>query len=317
MQFVPPSGLDDGGYHMGLFVETHGTAETGRPAGKLGIVRQLSVVLVPLAAELAVAAGHRASAAQSSVAAGEVAPAPDDSVTATRMRNVHFRVGEGVSLRIRHLDGTMSGEGGVVDFDRPASFVTRIDTAEIGLTGDDLSNLLNHHVFHYGGAPLKHLKAEVRANGIRMTGTLRKGVEIPFDILSEASVMPDGRLRLHPVKTKILGVNGEALMKALGLNRAKLIDLSKAKGVTVKGNDLFIEPTKVLPPPAIEGKVVAIRIENGQMVQVFARQEGGMSPGRRALIPPDSAASKYMYFRGGKLHFGQKMVMADADMFVV
>ena len=42
-------------------------------------------------------------------------------------------------------------------------------------------------------------------------------------------------------------------MRAFGLSLQKILDLSKAKGVTVKGNDLFLDPVKILPPPAIEG----------------------------------------------------------------
>jgi hypothetical protein len=231
------------------------------------------------------------------------------------MRNVAFRVGNGVKLRIHYMAGTMKGKDGVVDFDDGTSFVTRIDTGEVGLTGEDLSNLLNRHVFAYGGAPLKHLKAEIRASDMKMTGTLHKGVDIPFEILSVPSITPDGKLKLHPVKTKILGVNGDALMKALGLNLAKLLDLSKAKGISVKGNDLLIEPARVLPPPAIEGRVVGVQIANGEMVQFFAPREG--TTPRKPPVPPDSAAHKYMYFRGGMMHFGRKLVMQDADMLVV
>ena len=39
----------------------------------------------------------------------------------------------------------------------------------------------------------------------------------------------------------------------------------------MKGDDIFIEPLKILPPPAIEGHLTAVRIEGDQMVQEFAR----------------------------------------------
>lgn len=60
-------------------------------------------------------------------------------------------------------------------------------------------------------------------------------------------------IRIHPTRTQGLGVTGDALMKALGLTLEKLIDLSKARDASVRGNDIFLDPNRILPPPAIEG----------------------------------------------------------------
>jgi hypothetical protein len=289
--------------------------------------RARRALTLALAALIGVIAG-RASAPSPLLSAGmqegdtlRAAPAEaPESVTYAEMRDVDFRVGDGVSLRIHHLFGAMTGRGGVVDFDDKTSFTTWIDSADVGLTGADLSNLLNRHVFAYKGAPLKNLELSMQGNRLRQRGVLRKGVNIPFDITAEVSVTPEGLIRLHPTRTRILGVNGESLMKALGLNLQKLIDLSKAKGVTVRKNDLFIDPMRVLPPPVIHARVVAVRVEGDEL-----RQELRLSPetpaavvatARRRPAPP-STASRYMFFRGGTLHFGRKMLMTDAEMQVV
>ena len=245
----------------------------------------------------------------------------DSAATYAEMRSVDFRVGEGVALRIRHLVGAMQGRAGVVDFDDKMSFTTWIDSAEVGLTGEDLSNLLNKHVFAYKGAPLKHLKVEMQGTELRQKGVLHKGIDIPFDIIAQVSVTPEGLLRLHPRRTRILGVNGDALMKALGLNLQKLIDLSKAQGVTVKKNDLFIDPARVLPPPVIKGRVVAVRVEGNELVQTYTIPADApaavLAAARRRPAIPDESQQHYMYFRGGKLHFGAKLLMTDAEMQVV
>jgi hypothetical protein len=174
--------------------------------------------------------------------------------------------------------------------------------------------LLNQYVFAYPGAPLKHLRVSQRASQLGLTGTLHKGVNIPFDITSTVGMMADNRMRLHPTRIRIFGVDGKALMGALGLNLQKMLDLSKAKGVTVDGNDLILDPLLVLPPPTIRGRIVAVRVERGQLVQLF-----GPSPQIAATPSPslsDSAATNYMIYRGGTLHFG-KLYMTDADMLVV
>jgi len=77
-------------------------------------------------------------------------------VTQVAMRNVSFYVTSSAALRIRSLRGEMrSLRGGPIVFDDKNSFAIRISSAEVGLNGSDLSNLLNDVVFAYPGAPLK------------------------------------------------------------------------------------------------------------------------------------------------------------------
>jgi hypothetical protein len=143
------------------------------------------------------------------------------------------------------------------------------------------------------------------------TGVLHKIVDMPFEITSEPSVTPEGLIRLHPVRTRILGVDGNGLMRAFGLSLEKILDLRNAKGVSVRGNDLLLDPTALLPPPAIEGRLMSIRIEGNELVQVF-----GTPTAATALARPDTVARAYMYYRGGTLRFG-KLLMTDAEMQIV
>ncbi len=110
---------------------------------------------------------------------------------------------------------------------------------------------------------------------------MHKVVDLPFEITSEVAVTPQGLIRLHPVKTRILGIDGAGLMRAFGLSLEKILDLKKAKGVTVKGNDLFLDPTALLPPPAIEGRVTSIKVEGNELVQTF-----GTAAASTPLSPP-------------------------------
>lgn len=254
-------------------------------------------------------------------AAPPAEPAMDSEPTFVSMRNVDFHVGGDIVLHIRHLRGLLRGKDGVVNFDQGSSFVTFVDSAEAGLTAADLTNLMNNHVFAYRGAPLRNINVTLVNNHLIQTGILHKGVDIPFKIKSEVSLTSDGRLRLHPVDTDIFCVDGDKLMKALGLSMEKMVDVSKAKGVSIKGNDFIIDPIAVLPPPTIRGRVVAVRIDGDQLVQTIGPAPGeGAGESRfaeRPPTPPDTTVRNYMYYRGGKLHFGRKLLMSDADMQVV
>ena len=212
------------------------------------------------------------------------------------------------------LTATLHGDSGPVVFDDKRSFVLHIDTAEVGLTGKDLSALLNGYVFKYRGSPLSHLTVTTSGSELVQKGRLRKGVEIPFEIHARVSVTPEGLIRLHPTKTVIFGADGDALMRALGLSLQKLMNLEGSHGASVKGNDILLRPDSLLPPPAIEGRVVAVRVEGDQLVQTFGPAAGETTP--PPLVPPDGAASAFMYYRGGSLRFG-KLTMLDAEMQIV
>jgi hypothetical protein len=234
-----------------------------------------------------------------------------DSTTRVQMQNVDFFVDAQIPLRIRHLKGTMrSREGGPILFDDKRSFIFTVEAADVGLTGPDLSLLLNKYVFGFKGSPLTNLRVTISGNEIVQKGTLHKVVALPFEIRAQLSATPDGRIRIHPVRTEILGLHVDKLMKGLGLSLQEIVNLSKAKGASVKGNDIFLMPNAILPPPEIEGKVTAVRIEKDQIVMTYG------SGGSAARMPvPDRTANNYMYYLGGTLRFG-KLMMLDADLLI-
>lgn len=203
-----------------------------------------------------------------------------------------------------------SRDGGPIIFDDKKSFIIIVDAAEVGLTGPALSVLLNKYVFGFKGSPLTNLRVSVSGNEIVQKGTLHKVVGMPFEIRARLSVTPDGRIRIHPVRTEILGLHVDKLMKGLGLSLEKIISLSKAKGAAVDGNDIFLSPDSILPPPAIEGRVTAVRIERGEILMTY-----GSRAAVSAVTTPDTSAGNYMYYRGGTLRFG-KLLMLDADMLI-
>ncbi len=231
------------------------------------------------------------------------------------MRHVDFYVDSAVILHIRQLDGTMrSKKGGPVLFDDKTSFVITIDTAEVGLTAADLTTLLNKYVFGYKGSPLTHLHVYTEGEQIVLKGRMHKVITFNFEITANIDVTNQAMLRMHPTKTKVMGLNGEKLLHLLGLSLEKLLDLKGATGATVHGNDIFLDPAKILPPPAIEGRVTAVRVDGDQLLQTFG---GGERHAQlHALVPPDTKATSYMYFKGGTLRFG-KLLMLDAQMQIV
>ena len=90
---------------------------------------------------------------------------------------------------------------------------------------------------------------------------------------------------------------------------AEVVKAEGARGLTMEGDDVFLDPERLMPPPRIRGRLTAVRVEKDRIVQVFGSR-------RKDLTPPDPEARNYMYYHGGRLRFG-KLTMDDTDMQIV
>ena len=233
--------------------------------------------------------------------------------TATQMQNVDFRITQNIVLNIHRLRGVMQSkqEGSPLNFDDKRTFVLRIDTGVIGLTSPSLDALLNGYVFNTKNSPLHNLHVTIVGKQIKQEGIIHKIVDLPFTMFADVSVS-EGRLRLHPTRIDICGVNGLGLLKALGQSLEKMIgkDLPKEHGVSAEGNDMLLDPEKMLPPPETVLHLVDAHTEGDELVQVF---DAGQKLAPLTLPHPEE--KNYMYFHGGTLRMG-KLLMVDADMEV-
>jgi hypothetical protein len=243
-----------------------------------------------------------------------VIAASADTITEVAMQNVDFHVDDEVRLRVRHLRGRMSDMAGehIIVLDDKRRLLLDIAWAEIALTSRDLTLVMNRYVFGYAGSPLKNLVVHTSGRHIVQTGVMHKVVDIPFEMTAELTVTPEGLIRIHPVEMKICNIDGQGLMKALGINLSKLLDLSKAKGASVQGNDILLDALKVLPPPALRGRLTEIRVQGDNVVQVFGTEQNpAAAPLQRAVSAPN-----YVFFRGGTIRFG-KLFMVQSDLAAI
>jgi hypothetical protein len=288
-----------------------------------GVLTGSVVLAVPVLLALAAADARHADAGDDRRAARDTSNGARASTTDSahgpmwiQMRNVDLHIDETHALGIRELRGEVVQTQPDVPaaLDDSKSFTVRVTRGSVSLSGDALAALLNGFVFAYRGAPLKHLHARTAGSQVVLRGVMHKGVDLPFEITSTIALDPDGRVRLHPTKTRILGIDGAKLMRALGLHLDKMLDMRGAKGVAVVGNDLLLEATRILPPPAIDGRLSAIGVEGGSIVQTFVTLPDDSIFERYAR--PDTAANNFIYFRGGQLRFG-KLLMSDTDLDII
>jgi hypothetical protein len=247
------------------------------------------------------------------------APTPaavPDSLLWIEIRNVTMHLDERATIRVKRLRGqvrsTSDGQPAILD-DRE-SFSIHVSSGTVGLTGEDLSTLLNTFVFAYKGAPLKELRARPQEGQVSLTGTMHKGVDLGFDITAAMSLTPDGMIRLQPTDVRILGINGLKLLHAIGLELDDLLDLSGSRGATVKGDDIYLDAAKILPPPAIAGALASASVAGNEVVIEFQLTPEDSVFGSYVL--PDTTTPNFVYFRGAQLRFG-KLLMDDTDLHIV
>ena len=265
---------------------------------------------------LLMAVQAESAGSQSLPAALRKAENTSTGVVEAEMQNVLYHVDDRVVLRIAHLRGALepTTRGAPPWFDDPKSFSLAIDSGEVAIDPLSLSTLLNRYVFNYDGSPISGIKVTVEKGQLKQTGTLHKGVSLPFTIRAELSATPDGRLRLHPTSVKVGGISVKGLMHTFGLEMENLVKVRPGTGVEVVKDDFLLSPAGMLPPPTIKGLVTAVRLDGDEIVQTMggSKREGS----HERLRPSDPKATNFMFYRGKVLRFG-KLTMEDADLQIV
>src|SRR5581483_4438863 len=166
--------------------------------------------------------------------------------------------------------------------------------------------VLNQYAFSAADAPLKGIRVTTQGNKIKIRGRLHSKGDFPFESEGSLSVTPQGEIRVHTEKIKAAHLPVKGLMDLLGETISKLIDTKKVRGVRAQGDDLFLAPSEVFPPPHIQGRLSSIVIQGNEIVQVYGS----------TMKPWASLAGNYMAYRGAQLRFG-KLTMSNTDLILL
>ena len=228
------------------------------------------------------------------------------------IRNVDLHLNDHITLRVRSVHGEVfrTNRDRPAALDDPRSFRIGVTAGTVALTGDDIAGLLNTVILAYPGSPLTDVHVRVANGQLIETGELHKLGSHKVELTGTVSLMLDGRIKLHVIRTHVLGINGEQFLHTLGLHLDNAVDLTGARGATIKGDDIFLTPLPFLPPPAIAGQLAAVRIEGDRLVEEFVTTDDDATF-RHAVKA--GAPGNFIYFRGGELRFG-RLLMQDTDL---
>ena len=226
------------------------------------------------------------------------------------MRNVTYHFSDTVMVKIKSLDGELVpvGKNEFPIFDDKDSFNLRVSSAEIAIDSSNLANVLNSYVFARPHSPLIGLSITVEKGRLKVKGKLHDKGDISFETDGILTPTADGKLRLHSEKIKAMHVPVKGLMGLFGIDLGGLIKEGKVPGVQAQEDDLILDLEQILPPPHIDGKVVSVRIEGGDIIQIFGGSDTKPAKNIRA--------GNYMAYKNNRLRFG-KLVMNDADLILI
>ncbi|MEP6783259.1 MAG: hypothetical protein ABI983_06285 [Acidobacteriota bacterium] len=227
------------------------------------------------------------------------------------MSNVDLHVTSDITLHIRHLRGRFeqAGQHAVPYLDDKTSYTVAVDA---GVVAIDLAsvNALMSRTMAGDGSNVDKLKIGVDDKGdLTQKGVIEKGVPVPFRVKAGVEATPDGKLRIFTKSVKGFGVPMKPLMKIFHIEMDDLLKVKPGQGVTVRDNDLILDPALLLPAPSMRGIVTAARIENDAVVQTFG-------DGAVHHLSPPAIAKNFIYWRGGSIAFG-KLTMTQTDLELV
>jgi hypothetical protein len=224
-----------------------------------------------------------------------------------QMRSVRYHYNDQVFVSIRMMRGELRPNGPLPVFDDKQSFKLHISTGEIAISTASLAAVLNTHVLASPDAPVKDVSVTIDHGKLKVKGKLHSKGDIPFETEGTLTSTADGKVRLHGEKIRALKLPVKGLMDLFGIKISDLIKSGKVSGLSAEGDDLLLDPQQILPPPQIEGKVVKVRLEGDQIIQVFGGEQ-------REFL--HVAFPNYMAYWGNELRFG-KLTMHDVDMTLI
>jgi hypothetical protein len=213
-------------------------------------------------------------------------------------------------VHIRQLHGTVlpTQRERFPTLDDVQSFTVAIAFAEIAIGMDALSHVLNHYVFAAPDAPIKDVAVTTTGTSVKVHGKLHAKGDLPFDTEGSVAATPEGHIRLHTHTISVAQLSVKSLLDLVGLTSAQLIKTDEVRGVRLEGHDLILDPTLLVPPPRMTGRVTTVEVHSDHLLLVFGTKS---SAGTTA-----SPRGNYIAYRGGQLRFG-KLTMSDTDLVLI
>jgi hypothetical protein len=232
----------------------------------------------------------------------------DPTPTTVYAHNLILRKGPIFRIYIRWLRGQMLRTHPNVNpsLDDPESFVFLIQKGVIHANLGDIANYFNSAA--PAGFPLTNVTITGEGDQLKTGGTLHKGIPLPVEIVSTVSSTTDGRIHLHITKINALKIPVKAILGGLHIDIKDIMGTAPMAGVEISGNDIFLDTTKLTPPPHIRGQPTSVTLAQPDLILAYGNSDTDES----------KLAQWHNFLRltGGTVDFG-KLTMRNADLTLI
>lgn len=181
--------------------------------------------------------------------------------------NVLYRLDPNISMQLTEMNADVVLKDPSMPF-VPANktdYGLAVHRAIVDKDASSLEALMNNYVFNDKDSPLRNLHITFQGEQLDMTGQMKKGVWVGFEMKGSLSPTPDGKIMMTPTLVKSLGVRVDGLLNLIGLQMQKLLKTKESKGVSIVGNNVIMDPALMYPPPTLMGKVSAVGVRNNHL----------------------------------------------------
>lgn len=195
----------------------------------------------------------------------------------------------------------------VPSFDDLDSFYLDVQAGVIHANIGDIGNFMNAS----GAAdrsPLKNMKLSGDGDQIKLQGTLHKVVPLPIELEGTISAAPGNEIHIHVTKLSMLKVPLKGLFGLFHVHLSDLFNPKGTAGITVKGNDIYLDTDVLLPAPHIRGTLTSVRVVNPDLEAVYGKGEREVNRVKQWR--------NFLRLRDGTLDFG-KLTMHNVDIIMV
>lgn len=179
-------------------------------------------------------------------------------------RNLLYRLDANIGMYLTDMNADVVLKDPTLPF-VPANktdYAIQIHHAIVEKAASDLEALMNTYVFSDRDTPIKDVKMSFKGDRLIMSGKMKKGVWVGFEMEGVMDATQDGKIRMKPVVIKSMGLRVDGLMNLIGLEMAKLLKMKEEKGLIMQGNEIIMDPSKLYPPPALIGHVTSVAVRN-------------------------------------------------------
>ena len=140
-------------------------------------------------------------------------------------RHVDFHLLGDIVISADLMDGEMRATPGkTISLDDRSSFTLVVRGATTRLSAQNLSALLNQYVLPRAESPIEHVELTFEGQTVRIKGTVRKLLPVPFEARATLSPTAAGDLRVHVIEFRAAGVVTKGFLDLLGIKLDQLAE---------------------------------------------------------------------------------------------